>query len=128
MKTHEIMRPEAECVGPNDTLAAAAQVMRRNEVPAVPVLDHQQPTGVLTDRRIDLHSYAVGKHPAQIRVRDAVDEKQIHVKENDEAIFAVELMKANGVQKLPVMTEDGKVAGVIFLEDALAKTEADKTS
>ena len=111
------MKAESECVGPNDTLAAAAQVMRRNEVLAVPVLDHHQPAGVLTDRKIETHCYAVGRNPAQLRVREAMDNKAAYLHEDDEPSLALEEMKKHGAEQLPVFNTAGKVVGIVFQKD-----------
>lgn len=48
MKLHDVMTPNAECIGLRDTLAAAMAMMRSSGATALPVYDHGQPVGLLT--------------------------------------------------------------------------------
>jgi CBS domain-containing protein len=126
MKLHDIMVRKTECVGPNDTLAAAKAVMRRDDVQVLPVLDHHHVSGVVTGRKIETQSYATGRRPAQMRVREAMDTKALWLNCRDEADEALKRMEEHGVAELPVVDDEERVVGVITRESiqaALSKTK-----
>jgi CBS domain-containing protein len=112
MKLRDILVQKPECVGPNDTLAATQAVMRRTQVDVLPVLDHHHVAGTVTDRKIETQSYATGRRPAQMRVKEAMEEKSLSLNENDDASHALRFMEEHRLEQLPVIDDQERVVGV----------------
>src|ERR1044071_3130712 len=72
MKIAEIMTPDVQCIGPEDTLVEAASLMRQLDVGARPVCEHDKLIGMLTDRDIAIRAVADGRDPIQTKVRDTM--------------------------------------------------------
>src|SRR5215470_18459002 len=63
MKVQDIMTRDPACVSPDSTAREAAQVMLREEVGLVPVVDNKNHlVGVVTDRDIAIRCVAEGKN------------------------------------------------------------------
>ena len=72
MKLREVMSTDVEVVGPEATLAEAAEVMRQLNVGILPVCDGDTLLGVLTDRDITIRAVAAGADPNRMTVQQAM--------------------------------------------------------
>ena len=80
MTCKEMMTPDPSCCVPGDSVAMAAQIMKRNDVGPVPVVSDQHEkrlVGIVTDRDLTLKVLAEGRDPHTTRVRRG-DEHESH--------------------------------------------------
>lgn len=122
MKVKEVMRSPVVCVGPGQSVEAAAKVLERHNIGALPVCTTQgMLCGMITDRDLVVRCLAMGKLPSQTCVREIMSRQVISVDPNMDTAVAAHLMGRKRVQRLPVV-EAGKVQGILSLDD-LAATE-----
>jgi CBS domain-containing protein len=101
----------------DDSLGHAAHLMWNEDCGIVPVLNEHQVVGVITDRDICMATYTQGKAPSELRV-DAAMSKQLHSCSADDSLATVlGLMRDNRVRRLPVLTVEGKLLGLLSLAD-----------
>ena len=124
MKIHEIMTHEACCVGPEDSLVQAAGVMRQLDVGAVPVCDHDKLSGMLTDRDIAVRAVADALDPRETRVREVMTPGIVYVFDDDDVDDALRIMEENQVRRLPVMSRDKRLVGMVSLGDVSVRASA----
>jgi CBS-domain-containing membrane protein len=118
MKVEQMMNRAVKACSPQDSLNKAAQVMWENVCGAVPVVDSQsKPIGFLTDRDICMAAYTQGKPIQAMTVEGAMARKVVCCQVSDELDYAMRLMGENHVRRLPVIGSDGKLAGVLSLDD-----------
>ena len=117
MKVHDVMQRDSECVGPNDSLGAAAELMRRFQIRAVPVLDHARIAGVLTEHELENCRSEHQRDPLLLRVREAMVECTGFVLEDDEIDDAVRTMKVNGAKEIAVFDQNYHLVGLLMAED-----------
>ena len=75
MTCKEIMTPDPSCCVPGDSVAMAAQIMKRNDVGPVPVVSDQHEkrlVGIVTDRDLTLKVLAEGRDPHTTRVDEVM--------------------------------------------------------
>ena len=122
MKVREVMRSPVVCVGPGQSVEAAAKVLERHNIGALPVCTTQgMLCGMITDRDLVVRCLAMGKLPSQTCVREIMSRQVISVDPNMDTAVAAHLMGRKRVRRLPVV-EAGKVQGILSLDD-LAATE-----
>ena len=122
MKVKEVMRSPVVCVGPGQSVEAAAKVLERHNIGALPVCTTQgMLCGMITDRDLVVRCLAMGKLPSQTCVREIMSRQVISVDPNMDTAVAAHLMGRKRVRRLPVV-EAGKVQGILSLDD-LAATE-----
>lgn len=117
MKIKEVMTKHTVTVGQDEPVAAAARLLKRDNIGAVPVCDesgHLQ--GILTDRDITLRCVAAGTDPARTPIRDIMSTGIYTVSPSDSTETAAALMGKAQVRRLPVC-ENGKVVGMLSLGD-----------
>ena len=110
----------AAVVEPETTALAVAQLMRKHHLGAVVVVAAQgqsQPVGIVTDRDLVLELMAEGLDPAVFTAGDIMSVNLVSARPDMEATQAVDVMKANGVRRLVVTDAQGRIVGVVTLED-----------
>ena len=113
---------EVVTVEPGASLREAALLMRNRHVGALVVVESSggalRPVGLLTDRDIVVAVVAVpGARPEGIRVGDVLTRELVTVQDSDGVFAAVQTMRQHGVRRLPVVTAEGELYGVITTAD-----------
>jgi CBS domain-containing protein len=117
MKVQDIMTANPRCVGPGDTLAQAAQVMRALDVGAVPVCHNGKLAGMLTDRDISVRAVADGRDPSRTTVRETMSEGIVYVFDDQDVSDAAHVMEQKQIRRLPVLDRDKRLVGIVSLGD-----------
>jgi CBS domain-containing protein len=108
---------------PEATVAAAARLMRQHHVGSVVVVADsggmRVPLGVVTDRDIVVEVTATDLDPNTITVSDIMRREIVTVRADEDALEAMLIMRTNGVRRLPVVTAEGKLLGVVAFDDLL---------
>lgn len=124
MKIQDIMTKNPSCVTPDATVREAAQVMSREDVGIVPVVEGQSNkrlVGVVTDRDIAIRCIAEGKD-GTCRVRDVMStEKLTTCGEGDDVDSLMEAMRAEKVRRIPIVDERGSLVGIVSQADVVRK-------
>jgi len=111
------------CATRDATVVEAANLMRHQHVGDLIVVDqvHGQkiPIGVVTDRDIVVEVVAPGLDPKGIKLGDLLVGRLVTVAEDRSRADAVRLMAASGVRRMPVVDADGRLVGIITLDDLL---------
>jgi CBS domain-containing protein len=108
-----------------------ASAMVKGKTGAVIVLRDGRPAGIITER--DLLKKVVAKNvkPDQARAEDIMSSPLVTVKAYDSVDTAAGLMTKNRIKRLPVLEDDGSLAGMLSATDIakrLAKILADDQS
>jgi CBS domain-containing protein len=116
-QARDIMHPGAECIGENDSLAAAAQMMRDLGVGSLPICGADDRLhGILTDRDIVVRCVAEGRDPAQTRAAELAQGTLFWVDATAAIDQAVRQMQDHQVKRLPVI-ENHRLVGMISEAD-----------
>jgi CBS domain-containing protein len=99
----------------------AARLMREYHVGALVVVDEtgegRRPVGVLTDRDIVVGIVAKGLDPDGLRVDEVMAPQVITASERAGVAETVELMRAKGVRRVPVVDARGMLVGIVAADD-----------
>lgn len=121
MTIGKICQREVHLADIGESALAAAQRMREHNVGTLLVLDEEhKPVGILTDRDLVLRVMAVGLAPDRTRVVDVMTAHPRTVSESTPIEDVVAAMRGLGVRRVPVVAADGRLAGVVSLDDVLA--------
>ena len=122
MKVREIMTPRPVAVGSGEPVTAAARLLSRYNLGALPVCDGAgRLRGMVTDRDIVVRCMALENDPAATRVSEIMSRGVAAVAPETEVSEAVRTMSRSQVRRLPV-TEGGRLVGMVTLCD-LARRE-----
>ena len=127
MKVQEIMTREVESCTPDTNLAAAAMMMWRCDCGVVPVRDgNGKVKGVITDRDICMAVATRHRCADEIRVEEVMTGQVHAVLTTDDVERAEERMRSARIRRLPVVSEDGRLAGVISINDLVLNADSSK--
>ena len=121
-KVRDICTKEVVTGTPDTTISAAAQLMRRHHVGTLVVCDRANggrrvPIGIVTDRDIVVEVVAPELRPDTITVGDIMDRRLATVGDMESALAALEIMKTQGVRRLPVVRKNGTLVGLVSTHD-----------
>jgi CBS domain-containing protein len=92
--------------------------MWENVCGAVPIVDSEfKPIGLLTDRDICMAGYTQVKPLQALVVDSAMARKIVCCRVDDDLNAAMGVMREKHVRRLPVVEPDGKLVGILTLDD-----------
>ncbi len=105
------------------SIIEAAQLMRRYHVGDLVVVDEaggkRVPVGMVTDRDIVIEIIAKSLPVADFTVGDIMGPQLVSVQESEGVVETIRLMRANGIRRIPVVKQDGELAGIMSVDDML---------
>jgi len=123
MQVHEIMTPEVEVIHPDASLKEAAEKMSRLEIGPLPVCDGERLVGMLTDRDITIRATARGCDPNTTKVHEAMTSEVVYCFEDQEVEIAAQMMEMRQIRRVPVLTRDKRLVGIVSLGDLSVETQ-----
>lgn len=122
MLVKSIMTSEVKVCAPDTSLAAAARIMSSRDCGIVPVVDSRgKLIGVITDRDVCLAVGTRFQSPEELAVRDVMTRKVYTCSPDDDARRALNLMKNHAVRRVPVVTADGHLRGLVSIDDLVLR-------
>ncbi|MDA8217293.1 MAG: CBS domain-containing protein [Dehalococcoidales bacterium] len=125
MNVKEIMTKECYTVNPDTSLLQAAQLMRRHNVGALPVMQDGRLLGIITDRDIAIEAVAAGCDPRRGLVRDFMTAEPVTISPETSLEEAAHVMAQEQVRRLPI-TRNGQFLGLVSLGDLAVTLHDDK--
>ena len=122
-----VMTREVEKVSPTTTLKQAAVRMEVMDIGPLPVCDGERLVGILTDRDITIRAVASGRDPNTTPVSEVMTSEVFPCYEDQSIDDAAQMMKKLQVRRLPILSRDGRLAGMVSLAD-LARHAQGETS
>lgn len=113
----DVMSTGVHCVGEDETLARAAQIMRDEQVGALPICDaHGDLRGIVTDRDIVIRCVASGQDIGSTKVSALAKGEPCCVQASSDIEVVLAEMEDHQIRRLPVM-EDDRLVGMISEAD-----------
>jgi CBS domain-containing protein len=124
MLCQDLMTSEVECFRTSDTVQEIARRMRDVNVGFVPICDADgRPLGTLTDRDIAIRVCAEGRLSNEVRARDVMTHETVTCRTRDDVEVAERLMAEHHKSRIMVVSDDGRLVGVISLSDVAEQDE-----
>lgn len=125
--TREIMTAGAQCVGENDALTIAAELMRELDVGALPICGEDgRLKGMLTDRDIVVKGIAAGHDPDTTNAGRFATGAPFTVQADDDIESVLGLMRAQQVRRIPVL-EEHRLVGIVSQADVARRLDVGTT-
>ncbi len=109
-------------VAPGDSVFHALSVMAANDVGALLVLDGEQLVGIFSERDYARKIILQGKTSKETLVREIMSDKVAYVTPSATLDECRALMTEKHFRHLPILNEDGTVAGMVSIGDLVKET------
>jgi CBS domain-containing protein len=109
------------------TLREVAALMREGDMGALPVVDTAgKLVGIITDRDIVVRAAADGRELTATSVAEIMT-REVHAARPDDYVFqAIRLMGDKQVRRVPVVEQDGTLAGILSMADIALEVEDER--
>lgn len=105
------------------SLPEAAQLMREYHVGDLVVVDEisgkRVPVGIVTDRDMVIEIIAQSLDLNEFSVGDIMGRQLVSVQEKEGVFETIRLMRSNGIRRIPVVNQEGGLAGIVSADDML---------
>ncbi len=125
MRCHEIMTSSVKTATRDMTLHEVAALMREGDMGAIPVVEDGKLVGIVTDRDIVVRSIAEGKD-ASANIGETMTSEIFSVKPDDFVFEAIRLMGDKQIRRIPVVDDNGRLAGIIAIADIALEMEDER--
>jgi len=122
----DVMTANPACCTAMDTVDKVAQVMRDQDVGAVPIVENQQMKkliGIVTDRDLAMKVVAEGRDSRLTRVQDVMTRNLMTCRPQDDLQNALDTMAQMQVRRIPVVDNNGMIVGIIAQADVATRVE-----
>lgn len=123
MKAGDICNQHVVTVSPEESIRAAAELMRQHHVGDVVVVERSggylAPLGILTDRDIVVEVVAENVGLDEVTVRDTMSDQLITANEDDDLLATLVKMREKSVRRLPVVDSKGQLVGILTADDVI---------
>jgi CBS domain-containing protein len=120
----DVMTSNPSTIEPSTTIVEAARLMKSEDVGAIPIVEGDRLTGMLTDRDIVIRLVAEGKDPSSATAGKVASRDLVTIDPEQTLDEALRLMGQHQVRRIPVCEEDGKLIGIVAQAD-IARAGAD---
>jgi len=121
MAIGEICNREVVFARRDESVKSAAQLMREHHVGDLVIVEEANgqrvPCGVLTDRDIVVGVVAKGLDPDTLEVAEVAGSELVLARESDGVAETIELMRAKGVRRVPIVDARGSLVGIVTADD-----------
>jgi CBS domain-containing protein len=123
MKVRDIMTARAESCPPDADLGRAALIMWKGDCGIVPVVENERLVGVITDRDICMGLATTGRCPHERTIREVMSKDVLSVTAEADVKEALDRMRKGQVRRLPVIGQDGRLEGIISINDLILEAD-----
>lgn len=124
MRAIDATRKQPVTVAADATLAEVARIMDKAAVGALPVLDDDRLVGMVTDRDLVVRGLARGL-PGDSRIDAVMTTEPMTIAADVDMRQAFRLFSEHPVRRLPVVSDDGAVVGMLSVDDLVVDLAAD---
>jgi CBS domain-containing protein len=117
MKVQDVMVKDVRFCSPDTNLAAVTQIFWEQGCGAVPVVENGRAIGMITDRDVAIALGTRNVQAGETLVRDVALPKVFFCLGQDDIHAALSTMRAQQVRRLPVVDNEGALAGILSLDD-----------
>ena len=125
MTVCDLMSAHVVSIGQDEPVSAAARLLKRANVGALPVCDaRQRLRGIVTDRDIVTRCVAAGADPEETPVKEIMSRGVVTAAPGETLSAAAKRMRTDQVRRLPVLDE-GRLVGIVTLCDMARSSACD---
>lgn len=149
LRCRDIMTRDLAVATRDTTLVEVSRMMKQEDVGVIPVVEYDNPAGngrsenpernyegrnyargklvgLITDRDIVVRAVADNKDCASIRAEDIMSVDISTAKPNDRVVDVIQKMGDKQVRRIPVVNDNGYLAGMISMADVALETRQDR--
>lgn len=125
----DVMTKNPTCCTADDPVTRAAEIMKTENVGAVPVVDseaNKKLIGIVTDRDLVLKVVADNKSYSSTKVQEVMTSNPVTCFPDDKVQDVIDRMGQHQIRRIPVVDPSQRIAGIISLGDVAVRVDQPK--
>lgn len=122
MKVMDCMTRDVRVVAPDQSIREAARLMADLDLGVLPVGEQDRLVGMITDRDIAVRAVCAGRSP-DTPISEVMSREVRYCFEDEDVEHVVRTMGELQVRRLPVMSRDKRLVGIVTLGDLSQRDE-----
>lgn len=127
-KLGDVVSEQQPLLHPEESVTHAGDKMREMGAETLPVTDGQRLVGMVDQTNPDRRAAGFGHDPASTTVSDIMVSDVAYCLESDDCTEALRKMSERGLDRLPVVDKDMRLAGVVTRADLMERVPDSKIS
>jgi CBS domain-containing protein len=116
-KVKNSMHKGAEWVSPDTPVKVLANVMREQDIGAIPIGENDRLIGMVTDRDVAVRAVADGTDLSALTAKDIMTKGIVCCRDADDVSHAANVMQSKQIRRLPVIDKNEHMVGILSLGD-----------
>lgn len=117
VKVSSSMHKGVESASPDTPVKVLANIMREQDIGAVPIGENDRLIGMVTDRDVTVRAVANGTDVSALTAKDIMTEGIVWCRDADDVSHAANVMQSKQIRRLPVIDENKRMVGILSLGD-----------
>jgi CBS domain-containing protein len=117
MKVKSSMHKGVEWVSPDTPVKVLANIMREQDIGAIPIGENDRLIGMVTDRDVTVRAVANGIDVSALTAKDIMTKGIIWCRDGDDVSHAANIMQSKQIRRLPVIDKNKRMVGILSLGD-----------
>lgn len=124
MKVEDVMVRKVAVCRPENNLAEVAAMMWDERCGSLPVVDSLgNVASMITDRDICIALGTRNVRASELQVQDVSLPRVFNCRAKEDVLLALQTMTSQNVRRLPVVDDDGKLIGILSIDDLLLQSD-----
>lgn len=124
MKVEDVMVKTVTVCRPENNLAEVAAMMWDERCGSLPVVDgHGSVMSMITDRDICIALGTRNMRASELQVQDVSLPRVFNCRAKEDVLLALQTMMSQNVRRLPVVDDDGRLIGILSIDDLLLQSD-----
>lgn len=120
----DVMSTDFKWMAPDSPISQIAQEMRDRDCGFMPIGENNKLIGMITDRDITIRAVAEGKDPKTTQAHEIMTSKTFYCYDDQDVEEVCNNMGEIQVRRLPVVTRDKQLVGVVSMGDLAQKASS----
>jgi CBS domain-containing protein len=116
-KVRSSMHKGVEWVSPDTPVRVLANIMREQDIGAIPIGEDDRLIGMITDRDVTVRAVANGTDVSALTAKDIMTNGIVWCRDGDDVSQAANIMQSKQIRRLPVIDKNKRMVGILSLGD-----------
>jgi CBS domain-containing protein len=117
MRVRSSMHKGVEWVSPETPVRDLANIMREQDIGAIPVGENDRLIGMVTDRDVTVRAVANNTDVSALTAKDVMTKGIVWCRDADDMSHAANVMQSKQIRRLPVIDKNKRMVGILSLGD-----------
>ena len=119
MTIRDLVRTDIVTASTDQSAGNLATLMSEENVGSVVIVKERRPVGIVTDRDLTVKVLKERADPRAVTASDVMTPAPVTARMDDGVFDVIRAMRNAPARRMPVVSDDGTIAGIITLDDLL---------